>query len=181
MDVDGDGRPDRATTRFATGRTAQVVVHLASGKTLTSKAFPLYKQGGAGKVFAADANGDHHAELLVSDPGADGIGYDLFAYVGSSLLAVPIPHGNGLYIGGGMYYDSSFGCAGNHLLQVNERPAVKSTATLPADPPFLVTTTTYALRGATLATVSSATVHAADRADAAAALAGQGNNCGTTP
>ena len=150
LDVDGDGRPDTASTRFVDKHTARVVVHLATGKSLTSKAFPLYQQAGAGKVFAADVNGDHRSELLVSDPGADGIGYDLFAYVGSSLVAVPVPKGNGLYIGGGMYYDSSFGCAGGRLVQVKERPDLKSTAHLPADPRFLVTTTTYALTGGVL-------------------------------
>jgi hypothetical protein len=179
LDVDGDGRPDRALTQFATGRTAQVVVRLATGKTLTSKVFPLYKQGGAGKVFAADVNGDHHSELLVSDPGADGIGYHLFSYVGASLVAVPLPTGNGLYIGGGMYYDSTFGCAGERLLQVNEAPQVKGTANLPPDPPFRVTTTTYALTGGRLRATGTTTVGVANRAAAEAKIEAIGNGCGT--
>ncbi|MDX6227861.1 MAG: hypothetical protein QOI76_1251 [Frankiales bacterium] len=181
IDVDGDGRPDTVTTKFVSKRTAQLVVHLATGKTLTSKAFPLYEQAAAGKVFAADINGDHHSELFVSDPGADGIGYDLFSYVRSSLVAVPAAKGTALYVGGGMYYDSTFGCSHGRLLQVKEQPDVKNTANLPADPPFLVTTTTYALSGGLLKATDVRTVGVPDRAAAMARLAASGNGCGTRP
>jgi hypothetical protein len=148
---------------------------------LTSKAFPLYQQGGAGKVFAADVNGDHRSELLVSDPGADGIGYHLFSFVGAALVVVPVPKGNGLYIGGGMYYDSTFGCSGERLLQVNEAPDVRSTANLPPDPPFRVTTTSYALTGGRLRATGTTTVGVANRAAAEAKIAAAGNGCGTRP
>jgi hypothetical protein len=181
LDVDGDGRADTASTQFTDGRTAKVVVHLATGKTLTSKAFPLYRQGGAGKVFGADVNGDHRSELLVSDPGADGTGYHLFSYVRSALVAVSVPRGNGLYVGGGMYYDSTFGCAGGRLLQVTEAPEVKNRSNLPADPPFLVTTTTYALTAGVLKATDTTTIGVANRAAAAARLAATGNGCGTRP
>lgn len=180
LDVDGDGRPDSATTQFLTQRTARVVVHLGSGKSLSSKGFPLYHQDGAGKVFAADLNGDHRSELLVSDPGADGIGYQLFTLVGSALLAVPGPGGDELYIGGGMYYDGTFGCTGTGLVQVKERPDVTSTATLPADPPFVVTTTTFTLSRGALRPVGTTTAHVANRAAARAVLADHDNGCGTT-
>ena len=180
IDVDGDGRPDSATTQFLTKRTARVVVHLGSGKPLSSKGFPLYHQDGAGKVFAADLNGDHRSELLVSDPGADGIGYQLFTLVGSSLVAVPGPGGDELYIGGGMYYDGTFGCTGTGLVQVKERPDVTSTAALPADPPFVVTTTTFALSRGALEPTGTTTAHVANRAAARVVLAEHDNGCGTT-
>jgi hypothetical protein len=184
LDVDGDGRPDTASTTFLGKQSAQLVVHLATGKTLTSKAFPLYKQDAAGKLFAADVNGDHRSELFVSDPGADGTGYELFSYVRTSLVEVPAPKGQiapYLYIGGGMYYDSTFSCADGRLLEVKEQPDVKNTANLPPDPPFLVTTTTYALAGGVLKATDETTVGVPGRAQAAAKLAAMGNGCGTRP
>jgi hypothetical protein len=184
LDVDADGRPDTATTRFVNRRTAQLVVHLDSGKTLTSKAFALYKQGGAGKIFAVSLSTDRRSELLVSDPGADGIGYHLFQARNGTLVEVPAPHGQQapyLYIGGGMYYSSSFGCAGRGLVVTKEQPAVKSTASLPADPPFRVTTTVYALSGGSLKATHSSTVRVANRGRAQAQLAKVGNQCGTRP
>jgi hypothetical protein len=181
VDVDGDGRPDAAVTRFVDKRTARVQVRLSTGKTLTSKAFPLYRQTIAGKVFAADLNGDRRSELLVSDPGADGIGYHLFTYTHSALVEVPLPQGQALYIGGGMYYAATFGCTAHRLVRAQERPDVTSTATLPADPRFLVTTTRYTLTAGSLKVAHAQTVKVRNRAAAGAVLGAVGNGCGTRP
>jgi hypothetical protein len=184
LDIDGDGLADAMITRFVGAHSAIVWVRLGNGKTVHSKAFRLFPGDGAGAISGFDVNGDRRAEVFVSAPGADGVGYDLFSYVGSSLVAVPPPHGQEspyLYIGGGIYYGSSFGCSDDALVQVKEAPAVVGTASLPPDPPFLVTTTTYVLAEGVLSVRSTHTVHVADRAAAQALLRQPAGGCGTAP
>ena len=72
FDVDGDGAADTVTTRFLDKRRAVLDVHLGNGKSLTSKAFPLYAGEGAGTVSGFDINGDHRSEVFVEAPGGDG-------------------------------------------------------------------------------------------------------------
>jgi hypothetical protein len=182
--VDGDGAPDTVTTHFLTKRRAVLKVHLGNGKSLTSKAFTLYAGEHAGAVSGFDVDGDHRSEVFVEAPGGDGIGYDLFQWVGSSLVAVPAPKGQPtpyLYIGGGRYYESTFRCTGRALVQLKEAPAVVSTASLPQDPPFRVTVTTYQLLDGKLTVVSKRTLHARDRAASQALLADRSDGCGTKP
>lgn len=183
-DVDGDGRPDAVSVSFLGQRSAQVAVHLASGKSLTSKAFPLYHGDGAGVLTPVDVNGDGQVELMVTDPGADGTGYELFSYANGALVEVAAPKGLEqpfLYSGGGMYYQSAFGCTGHHLVVAREEPVVASTDSLPPDPRFRVTTTTYALADGALAVVSSRSETAPDRAAASALLARTAGDCGARP
>jgi hypothetical protein len=183
FDVDGDGVADSVTIRFVGKHSAVVVIRLGTGKSLTSKAFQLFPGDGAGTTSGFDVNGDHRSEVFVEAPGADGVGFDLFSYTGSAIVAVPPPKGQAvpyLYIGGGRYYESTFRCTGDHLVQVKEQPAVANTATLPADPPYRVTTTTWALAGGRLTMTASHTVRAADHAAAQRLLAGAFDGCGTT-
>ncbi|BEP15176.1 hypothetical protein acdb102_34870 [Acidothermaceae bacterium B102] len=184
LDVDGDGTADAATTRFVGKHRALLAVQLGNRKSLTSKTFALYAGDGAGTVSGFDINGDGRAELFVEAPGADGVGYDLFTMVGSSLVAVPPPKGQEapyLYVGGGRYYESTFRCTGGRLVEVKEAPAVSSTASLPPDPPYLVTSTTYALTSGRLIQTASRTVRAADHAAAQRLLASPSDGCGTRP
>jgi hypothetical protein len=184
FDVDGDGTPDSVTTRFVGKHSAVLVVRLGTEKSLTSKTFQLFPGDGAGTVVGFDVNGDHRSEVFVEAPGADGVGYDLFSYVGSTIAAVPAPKGQAvpyLYIGGGRYYESTFRCTSDHLVQVKEQPAVADTASLPADPPYRVTTTAWALAGGRLTMTASHTVRAADHAAAQRLLDGASDGCGTTP
>lgn len=184
LDVDGDGTQDTARTSFAGKQTARLTAHLGDGKTLTSMAFPLYPGDGAGTVFWFDVDGDGRAELLVSAPGGDGMGYLLFQDVNDSLVRVPAPKGQDspyLYVGGGIYYASTFGCTDHHLVEVHEAPVVRGSGALPANPRFVVTTRAYELDAGVLRAVATHTTHAADRAAAQRLLASQGNRCGTGP
>jgi hypothetical protein len=184
LDVDGDGVADSVTTRLLPKHRAVLDVQLGSGKSLTSKAFTLYASERAGIVSGYDLDGDHRDEVFVEAPGGDGIGYDLFQWVGSRLVAVPAPKGQEssyLYIGGGRYYESSFGCAHHALVQAKEAPAVASTASLPPDPAYRVTTTTYRLAGGTLTATSSHTVRAHNHGAAQALLDAVPAGCGTSP
>jgi hypothetical protein len=169
---------------FLGKRSAQVVVQLAAGMSLTSKAFALYHGDGAGVLTSVDVNGDGRAELLVTDPGADGTGYELFSYANGALVEVAPPKGQQqpfLYSGGGMYYQSSFGCSGRQLVVAREEPVVASTASLPPDPRFRVTTTAFALAGGRLSVVSSRAETVANRSAAAALLTRTAGACGAKP
>ena len=184
FDIDGDGVADIVATRFTSKHSAVLDVHLGNGKSLTTKAFTVYKGDRSGTISGYDINGDHRPEVFVEAPGGDGIGYDLFQWVSSTLVAVPPPKGQEtpyLYIGGGRYYESTFRCTGRSLVQVKEAPAVTRTATLPQDPPFRVTVTTYQLTDGVLSVVSTRTLHARDRAASQALLDDPSDGCGTKP
>src|SRR5437868_6417625 len=82
LDVDGDGAADSVTIHFLDKRRAVLEGHLGNGKAFTSKAFSLFKGEGAGAVSGFDVDGDRKTEVFVEAPGGDGIGYDLFQWVG---------------------------------------------------------------------------------------------------
>ena len=97
---------------------------------------------------------------------------------------MPAPQGQQapyLYIGGGRYYESTFRCTGRTLVQLKEAPAVATTASLPQDPPFRVTVTTYRLVDGKLRVVTTRTLRARDRAASQALLDDPSDGCGTKP
>jgi hypothetical protein len=181
-DVDGDGRPDTATTVFAPGADAHLVLHLASG-TVTGPTLSLVKAFGSGVTTLTDVNGDGRSEIMVKGVGATGTPYYLFQYLNGALVQVPsltgAPTDTVLFSGGGGGGGGDFGCVAGRLAVTHYGVEAKTASAAPNDRRYDVTVQTLTLVDGHLVVASQKVSTGTTQAQMAAVIAEHSHNrCG---